>query len=344
MTIYAREYREPQTGDEYVLLVATSRDVLDQRTHEFLRSTYSGEEWGESNWNFPTFDAFVVFAEDLGYHPVYGDEEWLGLEALLEEQGLVVLDQRGSRGFRVRASLKRRANIKKCQPEDKKPGRKYPESEQEYCLWSKEDPDDLLMAGPKKAVEKHEQDIHYFKNAAAAFTRKRTPALIVGGQIFRRAALQLFIPAPRPSVDFRRRTAATKREVEKWASQVYKYTHQLEDEAEKSLEQIRGRGKVIGQLSGFFEKSLKSKFPTAEDIMEKVKDLADQYGSEGARLIEYSNVLAEVVRQRIRWAGIVGDMLWKLYDAGYDEDEPLMNYLREAAASLDLPTDEEAAS
>ena len=133
------------------------------------------------------------------------------------------------------------------------------------------------------------------------------------------------------------RTAATKQQVEKWASQVYKYMHQLEDETERVLKGVQSRGKVLGQLSGFLDQSLESDFPTAKEIMEKVKDLSDQYGSEGLRLIEYSNVLAEVVRERIKWAGIVGNFLDKSLNAGLTEEDPIVTYLTEAAASLDIP-------
>ena len=223
--------------------------------------------------------------------------------------------------------MRRQAKIKKCRPQDKKDGRKFPVEQQDWCLWSKKDPTDLLMSGPKKEVQQHEKDVQYFKSVS----------FVVNGQVFRRAALQLFVPSSRPSVDFRKRNAATKQEVEKWASQVYKYMHQLEDEAENALAGIRSRGKVIGQLSGFFDRSLGSDFPTAEEIMGKVEDLAEQYGSEGLRLVEYSNVLAEVVRERIKWAAVVSDFLDKLVSLGYSQDEPTMNYINEAAASLDLP-------
>lgn len=221
---------------------------------------------------------------------------------------------------------KRQAKIKKCRPQDKKGGRKFPVEEQDWCLWSKKDPTDLLMSGPKKEVEKHEKDVQYFKSVS----------FVVKGQVFRRAALQIFIPPSQPRV-FNVRTAATKQQVEKWASQVYKYMHQLEDETEQALKGVQSRGKVLGQLSGFFDQSLESEFPTAEEIMDKVTDLADQYGSEGTRLVEYSNVLVEVVRERIKWAGIVGDFLDKSLSAGLTEEDPIVTYLTEAAASLDIP-------
>jgi hypothetical protein len=82
---------------------------------------------------------------------------------------------------------------------------------------------------------------------------------------------------------------------------------------------------------------LESDFPSATEIMEKVEDLSGQYGSEGLRLVEYSNVLAEVVRERIKWAGIVGDFLDKSLSAGLTEEDPIVTYLLEAAASLDIP-------
>jgi len=63
-------------------------------------------------------------------------------------------------------SFRRTAILKKCRDQDKKPGRKYPVSEQEYCLWDTEEKK-ILMAGPKAAVKKQEKAVQYYKRQGA---------------------------------------------------------------------------------------------------------------------------------------------------------------------------------
>jgi hypothetical protein len=217
---------------------------------------------------------------------------------------------------------RRHAVIKKCRPQDKQEGRKFPVEEQDFCLWSKKDPDDLLMAGPKKAVEQQEKNVQFFKQKAASF--------IVNGQVFRRATLQLFIPPSQPNVPHVR-TAATKKEVEKWASQVYKFAHRLEDELQGSVEEIDDAAFTIGSAASKYDSLL-----DRADKFAMMEVLSEAYGSEGLRLVENSNQLSELVRERFRWAEIVEEYLTKLLDAGLGEDEPSVTYLMEAAAALDV--------
>lgn len=60
--------------------------------------------------------------------------------------------------------MKRHAVIKKCRPQDKASGRKYPKAKQTWCLWD-HDESKLLFSGPtKELAQQHEKSVQYYKH------------------------------------------------------------------------------------------------------------------------------------------------------------------------------------
>jgi hypothetical protein len=75
--------------------------------------------------------------------------------------------------------MRKHGRIKKCRPEDKKDGRKHPIEDQKYCLWDSKG-DKILYAGPtRKAVEKQERAVQYYKhNAGIEVVESEQPVTI----------------------------------------------------------------------------------------------------------------------------------------------------------------------
>ena len=185
-----------------------------------------------------------------------------------------------------RVNMRKHSRIKKCREEDRKDGRKHPIEDQKWCLWDS-DGEKILYAGPsRKAVEKQERAVQYYKHNGS---------VVIGGQVFRRVLIQAADPGPFP-LDPSRRTAYSTQQMEEevgpWLNKFMVWAMELEETQDDLLEWLVDQPMVVNQMLKRYKTLLK---PWNRN---KLQSFVAAYGDIGMDLIEVANDLQTIFRHK----------------------------------------------
>lgn len=157
--------------------------------------------------------------------------------------------------------------------------------------------------------------------------RKPQASVVINGQVFRRSLIQAAVPG---APTWKLRVALTGEEMESklrpWLAKLVPFAHKIEDEQESLLEQLPRKSDLI--------KRLQSNYPSLVKGLDvnKMVSAADAYGDVGLSLVEISNDLQELFRQRSTYSNYLKQIAPAFDKVG--EDDPTKMLFLEAVASL----------
>ena len=221
-----------------------------------------------------------------------------------------------------RTNYRKHSKIKKCQPEDKKDGRKHPKKDQKFCLWDSNG-DEILYAAPSRQdAEGQERSVQYHSHNGS---------VLLNGQVFCRALVQAAVPGD-PPFDLKMKKAYTTEEVEQklgpWLKKFFTYATAVVETQDDLLKLLAKQPSVLKQMY--------SRYPSLVEAFNanKLNSVSSAYGDIGMGIVEMSNSLLEVVRHRRKSKGYlkkVAPAMEKLPDG-----DPMKNLYEDIAEILSI--------
>ena len=217
-----------------------------------------------------------------------------------------------------RTNLRKHSKIKRCKPGDKKKGRKHPIKDQKFCLWDSEG-NDILYAAPTRGEAEGQE--------RAVQSHSHNGSVILNGKVFRRSLIQAAVPgAPTWKLRVALSTEEMESKLRPWLAKLVPFAHKIEDEQENLLTQLPRKAEYI--------KGLQSNYSALVETLDlsKMENVADAYSDVGMSLVEISNDLQELFKQRSTYAKYLNQISPAFDKVG--EDDPTKMLFLEAVASL----------